>query len=111
LSSGDEPQVSWKVIEAGAPVIATDDEQAGSVSRVVGDPEADVFTGLAVKVGILSGERFIPSERVRGIWADRVDVDLAEAELETLPEYEDAPVVRVDPAERRGFFSRLFGRR
>jgi len=111
LSGPEEPQVSWKVIETGAPVVAPDGEKAATVSRVVGDPEADVFTGLAVKVGILGGERFIPSERVRGIWADRVDVDLARAELETLPEYEDAPVVRVDPAERRGFFSRLFGRR
>jgi hypothetical protein len=110
LSSGEEPQVSWKVIEAGAPVIATDDEQAGSVSRVVGDPEADVFTGLAVKVGLLSGERFVPSERVRGIWADRIEVDLTKAALEALPAYEETPVVRVEP-EKPGFFSRLFGRR
>ena len=111
MSGEDEPQVSWKVVEAGAPVISSDGEKAATVSRVVGDPEADVFTGVAVKVGILSGERLVPSERVQGIWPDRVQVSVTKAELETLPEYEEAPVIRVDPDERPGFFSRLFGRR
>jgi uncharacterized protein YrrD len=108
--STDEPQVSWKVIEAGAPVESPDGEKAGTVSRVVGDPDADVFTGLAVKVGILSGERLVPSERVTGIWPDRITVDLPKAALENLPEYEETPVVRMEP-ERPGFFARLFGRR
>jgi hypothetical protein len=110
VSGAEGPQVSWKVIEAGAPVVASDDEKAGTVSRVVGDPDADVFTGLAVKVGILSGERFVPSESVEAIWADRVEVSLTKAELETLPDYKEAPVVRVDPGDRPGFLSRLFGR-
>jgi PRC-barrel domain len=111
LSSTEEPQTSWKVIDAGAAVVTPDGEKSATVNRVVGDAEADVFTGLAIKVGLLSGERFVPSERVKGIWPDRIDVDLTKAELESLPEYEDAPVVRVDPGERPGFFSRLFGRR
>jgi len=108
--STDEPQVSWKVIEAGAPVLTPDGEKAGTVSRVVGDTDADVFTGLAIKIGILGGERFVPSERVKGIWTDRVEVDLARSELENLPEYEDAPVMRLEP-DKPGFFARLFGRR
>ena len=106
----DESEVSWKVIEAGAPVTTTDGKKAGTVSRVVGDTDADVFTGLAIKVGILGSERFIPSERVVGIWPDRVEVDLGQAELEGLPEYEDAPVMRLEP-DKPGFFARLFGRR
>lgn len=110
MSTGEEPQVSWKVVEAGADVISSDGEKAGTVSRVVGDPDADVFTGLAVRVGILSGERLAPSERVTGIWADQVTVDLTKTELEALPAYEEAPVVRLEP-EQPGFFARLFGRR
>ena len=74
MSAGEEPQVSWKVVEAGADVISSEGEKAATVSRVVGDPDADVFTGLAVRVGILSGERLAPSERVTGIWADHVTV-------------------------------------
>jgi len=54
LSAGKAPQVSWKVIEAGAEVVASDGEKAGTVSRVVGDPAADVFTGLAVTSGMLA---------------------------------------------------------
>jgi hypothetical protein len=111
LSSPEEPQVSWKVIDSGAEVVSSDGEKTANVSRVVGDPDADVFTGLAVTVGILGGERFIPSEHVQEIRPDRIQVDLSKAAMESLPEYEDAPVVRVDPGERRGFFSRLFGRR
>jgi uncharacterized protein YrrD len=109
MSSPEEPQVSWKAIQSGADVVSSDGEKVAKVSRVVGDPDADVFTGLAVKVGILGGERFIPSEHVRGIWPDRIQVDLSKAELESLEEYEEAPVVRVEP-EKPGFFARLFGR-
>jgi hypothetical protein len=47
---------------------------------------------------------------VVGIWPDRVEVDLGQAELEGLPEYEDAPVMRLEP-DKPGFFARLFGRR
>jgi PRC-barrel domain len=111
LSSPEEPQVSWKVIDSGAEVVSSDGEKTANVSRVVGDPDADVFTGLAVTVGILGGERFIPSEHVQEIRPDHIQVDLSKAAMESLPEYEDAPVVRVDPGERRGFFSRLFDRR
>ncbi len=110
MSTAEEPQVSWKVVEAGADVISSDGEKAATVSRVVGDPDADVFTGLAVRVGILSVERLAPSERVTGIWADHVTVNLTKAELETLPEYEEAPVVRLEP-DKPGFFSRFFGKR
>ena len=110
MSSGEEPQVSWKVIDSGAEVFSSDGEKAAKVSRVVGDPDADVFTGLAVTVGILSGERFIASEHVQEIRPDRIQVGIAKADMESLPEYEDAPVVRLEP-DKPGFFARLFGRR
>jgi hypothetical protein len=110
LSAPEEPQVSWKAIEAGAEIVSSDGEKAAKVSRVVGDPTADVFTGLAVSVGILGGERFIASEHIKGIWPDRIEVDLSKEAIESLEEYEDAPVVRVEP-DKPGFFARLFGRR
>jgi len=109
LSQPGEPQVSWKVIESGAKVITSDGEEPATVSRVVGDADADVFTGIAVKPGLLGGERLVPSERVTGIWPDRIEVAMSKAELEQLPAYEEAPVLRLEP-ERPGFFSRLFGR-
>ena len=109
LSSSDDPQVSWKAIESGAKIVSSDGEKAAKVSRVVGDPAADVFTGLAVSVGILSGERFVASEHVREIWPDRIQVDLSKAAIESLDAYEEAPMVHVEP-EKTGFWARLFGR-
>jgi len=97
------------VIESGARVVTSDGEEAASVSRVVGDVDADVFTGIAVKSGLLGGERLVPSERVTGIWPDRIEVTMTKADLEGLPAYEESPVMRLEP-ERPGFFSRLFGR-
>ena len=107
--SSDEPQVAWTAIDEGAEVIGRDGEGAGKVSRVVGDTDADVFTGLAVVGGLLGKERLVESERVSAIWPDRVQVDLTADEIEALPEYEDAPVEHWRP-ERPGFFARLFGR-
>ena len=106
----EEPQVSWKVVEPGTPIVTADGEKDGSVSRLVGDPEADVFTGFTVRAGLLGGERLVPSERVKGIWPDHILVDMTKTDLEALPEYHDQPVVRVEP-KQPGFFARLFGPR
>jgi hypothetical protein len=105
------PQVAWKAIEEDANVFSSEGERVGRVSRIVGDPTADVFTGLAIVVDTFGGERFLAAERVRGIWPDRVDVDLASADFERLPKHEDAPSVRWRPGPLGGIFSRLFGRR
>jgi hypothetical protein len=106
---GDEPQVAWAAIEDGADVIARDGERVGRVSRVVGDSDADIFTGLAVVVRSLGKERLVEAERVTGIWPDRVQVDLLSSEVESLPEYEDVTVEEWRP-KPPGFFARLFGR-
>ena len=105
------PQVSWKAIEEDANVFSSEGERVARVSRIVGDPNADVFTGLAILVDAFGGERFLAAERVRGIWPDRVDVDLPAAEFESLPRHHDTPTVRWQPGALGGIFSRLFGRR
>ena len=111
MSTSSEPQVSWKAIEANAEVFTSDGVEVGKVSKVVGDPTADVFTGLAVSKHLLGKPNFVPSERVTGIWPHRVEIDLTQDEFDRLEEYEDEPVIRVNPAESPGFLSRLFGRR
>ena len=111
MSERERPQVSWKAIEEDAELVSADGGRAGHVSRVVGDPEADVFTGLAVVVEAFRGERFVAAERVTAIWPDRVEVSLTHDEIEALPRYEDVPVVRWRPGALGGVFSRLFGGR
>jgi sporulation protein YlmC with PRC-barrel domain len=112
MSKQEKPQVSWKGIEANAPVFSSEGEAVGKVESVVGDQTADVFTGLAVSIDVLGPARLVPSERVRGIWPDRVDVALTKVQIERLPEYEETPTVRWRPGGGiGGFFRRLFGRR
>jgi hypothetical protein len=103
--------VSWKAIEPGAKVFSSEGEAVGKVSKVVGDVNADVFTGLAVSVDTFGPDRFVESERVTGIYPDRVDLALTNHEVDRLPEHTEAPAVRWQPGDRGGFLSRLFGRR
>jgi hypothetical protein len=107
--SSAEPQVSWKAIERNAVVVARDGEEVGKAKEVAGDTEADIFSGLVVSVGVGSADRFLPAERVTGIWSERVEVDLSPAEIEALPDYEEPVSERWQP-KRPGFLSRLFGR-
>ena len=97
-------QVSWKAIEQGGVVVATDGSEAAQVVEVAGDRTADIFSGLVVSVGALAAPRYLPSERVVAIWPRRVQVDLAPAEIENLPPYEEPVVERLQP---ESFFTRL----
>ena len=108
----ERPQVSWKAIEADAPVFSSEGEAVGKVRSIVGDHEADVFTGLAISVDFLGPDRLVPSEHVRAIWPDRVDLALTKAQIEQLPEHEETPMVEWRPnGGITGFLRRLFGRR
>jgi hypothetical protein len=100
-----EPPVSWKAIERDAVVVSSDGEEAGRVAEVAGDPEADIFNGLVLSLGTLGKDRYLPAERVRGIWPQRVEVDATAAELRALPAYEEPVAERVVP--RDSFLTRL----
>jgi hypothetical protein len=110
VSEDERPQVSWKGILEDAAVLARDGDEAGRVSRIVGDPNADVFSGLAVTPGRRGGERYVDADRITGIWPDTVRTDLDPGELETLPLYEDVPAADWNPPARRSFVDRLLGR-
>jgi hypothetical protein len=100
-----EPRVSWKAIERDALVWSSDGQQVGKVAEVAGDPTADIFNGLVVSLGALSANRYVPAERVTGIWPDRVDVAATAEELARLPEYEEPVAERWAPPDR--FLTRL----
>jgi hypothetical protein len=106
------PEVSWKAIEEDARVLSADDKEVGRVSQVVGDPDADVFTGLAISVNLLGRDRFVASERITAIWPGRVELSLTAAEVERLPEHEETPTVQWRPGERslRAVLRRFLGR-
>lgn len=106
--NADRPQVAWTAIEERATVVSSEGEEVGRVSRVVGDANADVFTGLALSIDAPGPERFVASERVTGIWPDRVELSLTADEIRGLPEHEDPTAGRWVPES--GLLRRLFGR-
>jgi len=57
--------VAWTFVERGRAVVASDGSEVGKVDQVLGDPEADIFDGLAVGVGtVLNRPLYVPSENV-----------------------------------------------
>ena len=43
--------VAWTVAERGWSVVTNDGTEVGKLAEVLGDPEADIFDGLAVGTG------------------------------------------------------------
>jgi PRC-barrel domain len=103
--STPEPQVSWKALEQDATVVTSDGDESGRVVEIVGDPDADIFNGLVVSLGVLDKNRHLPAERVQAIWPKRIEVESTLEELKALPPYEEPVVETLEPAG--GFFTRL----
>jgi hypothetical protein len=103
--SEPEPQVSWKALERDAAVVTSDGDESARVAEIVGDPEADIFNGLVINLGVLDRNRHLPAERVRAIWPSRVEVAATLDELNALPPYEEPVVETIEPAG--GFLTRL----
>ena len=94
--------VSWLVIEKGWEVVAADGSALGSVHELVGDTGKDIFNGLAVSPGLLRGSRYVPAERVRGIFEGRIELELTREEFHALGEHEAQPVsaeIRLDTTD------------
>lgn len=110
MAEPEEPQVAWKAIERDAIVYSSDGQEVGNIVEVAGDPEADIFNGLVVKHGILSAGRYVPAERVTGIWPRRVEVGMRAEEIEHAPEYEEPVAERwATPDDLMTRLRRLFG--
>jgi hypothetical protein len=97
-------------IEQGARVLASDGVEIGTVREIAGDAEADIFSGLVVSVSRLGANRFLPAERVTGIWPDRIETSVTAAQAEQLPEYHEPVAERWQtPDDFMTRLRRLFG--
>lgn len=78
--------ISYMALQKGTPVLATDGNELGTVWDVIADDQKDIFSGLQLSSGLLSGKRFVPADLVRSITDEAVElsitVDEAEAKLE-----------------------------
>jgi uncharacterized protein YrrD len=82
--------VSWLMIEPGWKVHDSGANDVGRIEEVVGDMNADIFSGLLISTGLFSGHRYVPAERVGTITNGRVDLQLTSDEVKHLAD-EAAP--------------------
>ena len=68
--------VSWFVVEPGWKIVAADGDEVGTVHELLGDPERDIFDGIAVSTGALTKPTYVPSEQVGEIREGEVHLAL-----------------------------------
>ena len=84
--------VAWTVVERGWAVSASDGSEVGKVDQVLGDPEADIFDGLAVGAGtVLDRPLYVPSEKVGAIEEGTVHLTIDADEYGRLTRYDEPP--------------------
>jgi hypothetical protein len=84
--------VAWTMVERGWAVAANDGNEVGTVDQVLGDPEADIFDGLAVGVGtVLNRPVYVPSEQVGAIEDGTVHLTIDADEYSRLAPYKEPP--------------------
>jgi uncharacterized protein YrrD len=99
--------VAWVIVEPGWRVTDAAGEEIGRVKEVTGDPNADIFDGLAIKQGILSKDKYVPSEHVAEIVEGEVRLSLTRAQVEALESFtEPAAEEQVVPG-RSTWYQRL----
>jgi hypothetical protein len=77
--------VSWKVVEPGWKVVDAKGDEIGKVQEVLGDQDADIFSGLAVQRGLMARKE-IPSEVVGEIVEGQVQLTVTKDELDAQDE-------------------------
>jgi hypothetical protein len=87
--------VSWLMIEPGWRVDAADGAAVGRVEEVTGDSNADIFDGLAISFDALGRQHYVPAEQVGAITQGVVELQLTEAQIAKLGEFEE-PAEEID---------------
>ncbi len=83
--------VSWLQIEQGWNVIASDGASVGTVAQVEGDPQSDIFDGLAVESQEPKQIRYVPGEQVETIHPGEVTLKIGSAAIGELEQFQATP--------------------
>jgi hypothetical protein len=73
--------VSWIMIEQGWTVVDSSGDEVGRIDEVLGDEEADIFSGLNILTGARGKKTYVPAESVGEIVDGRVQLDLTKSEV------------------------------
>ena len=107
LSDDDGHAISYKVLERGTPVVASDGGPVGSVREVLENVAEHIFDGLVVDTP--AGQRFVDAPEIARIAELRVTLTIDSEAAARLPEQDSkgAPTYRANA--RGGRLSRFFG--
>jgi hypothetical protein len=103
----DGPAISYKLLERGTAVHASDGEPVGKVDQVLDNVREDIFDGIVIRTD--DGDRFVDAPEVARITEQRVTLSIDAAEAAALPAHEPgAPQYAANP--RAGRLARMLGR-
>ncbi|HEV2359080.1 MAG TPA: hypothetical protein VGZ23_15920 [bacterium] len=94
-------EVSWRLIESGMAVLASDGTPIGHVTHVLGDPDRDIFDGVGFRHHLWTTHRMASAAMVARITERAVSLRISAAEAEQCPAYQEEQVYRIGTT---GFF-------
>jgi hypothetical protein len=99
--------ISYKLLERGTPVVASDGAEVGTVDRVLENEREHIFDGIVVHTPE-RGDLFVDAPEVARIAERRVTLSIDGAAAAELPAYErGAPEYHANP--RAGRLGRFLG--
>ncbi len=106
-SDDDGHAISYKVLEPGTPVHASDGSAIGAVREILENVAEHIFDGLVIDTP--DGQRFVDAPEIARIAERRVTLTLDAESAAGLPERDSAGGPTYRAPSRGGRLSRLFG--
>lgn len=107
LSDDDGYAVSYKVLERGTAVQASDGVDVGTVREVLENKAEHIFDGLVIDTP--GGQRFVDAPEVARIAERRVTLTIDAEAVQELPEKDSAGAKTFRANTRSGKLGRFFG--
>jgi len=81
----EEDEVSWRLIARVMPVIAADGMAVGRVTHTLGDPDHDIFDGVAFRRNLWSPLRMAAAAQIARVTTRAVHLSVPAAVVEAEP--------------------------
>ncbi|HZQ48711.1 MAG TPA: hypothetical protein VFB69_00185 [Candidatus Dormibacteraeota bacterium] len=85
----EEPAIAWMAMPYRAPVYGMDGVEIGTAESLLGDEEADIFHGIAIKRRSGGPTAEVPATRIKKITEKGVVTDLDSSDVAALQAYRE----------------------
>jgi hypothetical protein len=83
----DDDQLSWRATPYQAPVLDSEQNQIGTAESLLGDENADIFHGLAVKLSHHGRLVEVPADQIARITLAAIHTNVKPSEVDGLEPY------------------------